>query len=568
VSASRAMTQQQDIFRLAVKFSGVQYSLMQDLLQQHAGYQPDDMRSVSMKALNLSDVPVELLLQQLQQQQQGQQAQPLSPRRTQQYSKKPVQAMLADCLEEPVTKYIGRSSGEGTSTIHDASPYTIALRMRDAAFFRLPAVLAHTQRLWQGTELEKMQALAHSGSAGSDDLLPGARQKSARNTKRHLGRGRVKLMSAAAFQGAGGAADDSSSSSGGAAGFGTMARGAAAGGWLGSVQEAPDDNTPQTASATQAAAGPAALSGSTGRDDHVAQSLYSRAAGSTAAFLQAGGDGTCCLSVSAPGYVDEDEEAAPESSVAAVPQRRMPQAAAAGRLGPGPCAEGVEFDSTGSCNSTAASSRHSLTTAGYSSSCSTAASAMASFSMKRQQHDDPWLNPSVGLELMQNMGLAGSGSQPFAWASSVLLHAALLAPRALYNSPRGRWVMRCLFEAMFLTLYQVRHGVGYCSTCMVAVFTCHRMTYFAVVLSLHTEHAISRMQPTCLKPKHKLSASTDGCSCSITLQGPGGYVRRLNIFVGCGLLSASHAACCSAAVCLLRTWDVELTAVVHACRLL
>jgi hypothetical protein len=39
---------------------------------------------------------------------------------------------------------------------------------------------------------------------------------------------------------------------------------------------------------------------------------------------------------------------------------------------------------------------------------------MASFSMKQRQHDDPWLNPSVGLELMQNMGLAGSGSQPCA----------------------------------------------------------------------------------------------------------------------------------------------------------
>jgi hypothetical protein len=78
--------------------------------------------------------------------------------------------------------------------------------------------------------------------------------------------------------------------------------------------------------------------------------------------------------------------------------------------------------------------------------------------MKQQQHDDPCLCPSGGLELMQNMGLAGSGSQPFAWAASVLLHAALLAPRALYNSPRGRWLMRCLFEAMFLTLYQVRHS--------------------------------------------------------------------------------------------------------------
>jgi hypothetical protein len=299
------MTQQQDNFKLAAKFRGVQYSLIQDLLQQHAGYQPDDMRSVSMKALNLSDVPVDLLLQQLQQQQQQQQAQtaqPLSPRRMQQHSRKPVQAMLADCLEERVTKYIGRSSGEGKSSIHDASPYTIALRMRDAAFFRLPAVLAHTQRLWQGTELEKMQALAHGGSTPSDDLLPGARQKSARNTKRHLGRGRVKLMSAAAFQGAGGAADSSSSS--GAAGLST----AAAGGWLGSVQEGPDNNTPGSARAAPAAAraGAAALANTTGHEDHLVQSLYSRAAGSKSAFLEAGGDGSCCLSVCAPGYVDED----------------------------------------------------------------------------------------------------------------------------------------------------------------------------------------------------------------------------------------------------------------------
>jgi hypothetical protein len=84
--------------------------------------------------------------------------------------------------------------------------------------------------------------------------------------------------------------------------------------------------------------------------------------------------------------------------------------------------------------------------------------------MKQRQHDDPWLNSGVGLELMQNMGIAGSGSQPFAWAASVLLHAALLAPRALYSSPRGRWLMRCLFEALFVAMYQVSSlvAVGSC----------------------------------------------------------------------------------------------------------
>ncbi|WIA08146.1 hypothetical protein OEZ85_007602 [Tetradesmus obliquus] len=81
-------------------------------------------------------------------------------------------------------------------------------------------------------------------------------------------------------------------------------------------------------------------------------------------------------------------------------------------------------------------------------------SYLVSLSFKMPKHDDPWLNPGVGLELMQNMGIAGSGRQPFARAASSLLHAALLAPRALHNSPRGRWLVRCLFEAIFLVMYQ------------------------------------------------------------------------------------------------------------------
>uniref|UniRef100_A0A383VLG3 Uncharacterized protein n=1 Tax=Tetradesmus obliquus TaxID=3088 RepID=A0A383VLG3_TETOB len=67
VSASKAMTQQQDMFKLAVKFRAAQYSLVQELLQEHAGWEPEHLRRSSMKALNLCDVPVAPLLQRLQQ---------------------------------------------------------------------------------------------------------------------------------------------------------------------------------------------------------------------------------------------------------------------------------------------------------------------------------------------------------------------------------------------------------------------------------------------------------------------------------------------------------------------
>jgi hypothetical protein len=122
--------------------------------------------------------------------------------------------MLADCLQERATKYIGCGASERTASIHDASPYTIALRMRDAAFFRLPAVLALTQSMWEGTELHTMQALVDS-SVESEDHVPGLslRQRSSRSSKRHLGRGKVKLMSAAAFRDMHRGAADSGTSS-------------------------------------------------------------------------------------------------------------------------------------------------------------------------------------------------------------------------------------------------------------------------------------------------------------------------------------------------------------------
>uniref|UniRef100_A0A383VJ41 Uncharacterized protein n=1 Tax=Tetradesmus obliquus TaxID=3088 RepID=A0A383VJ41_TETOB len=169
----------------------------------------------------------------------------------------------------------------------------------------------------------------------------------------------------------------------------------------------------------------------------------------------AAGDASCSLAVCAPGTVNTASDANSHQSSIAEQHPYLQQAEAVAQTGPGPCAEGVEIDSQSLYDSTAATCRQSAPVAGYSSSQSSSASAtLSSLSFKKPKHDDPWLNPGVGLELMQNMGIAGSGRQPFARAASSLLHAALLAPRALHNSPRGCWLVRCLFEAIYLVMYQ------------------------------------------------------------------------------------------------------------------
>jgi hypothetical protein len=353
--------------------------------------------------------------------------------------------------------------------------------MRDATFFRLPAILAHTQSLWEGTELQRMQTLVNS-SIATDEQLPGRslQQWNSRTPKRHLGRGKVKLMTAAAFLDMHAGAADSSGSSG-VPGCKVKSSGANPGGWLGSMSEG-DEAWP--AGAMPAAAG--TMGNYTGYADSLVHSEQSQAAsvclaGPPMAFLQAessaavgvqdlssgdgsllhaAGDACCSLAVSSPGAVNTTEAV---SHGLAMQQSYLQHAEAGAQTGPGPCAEGVEWNSQGLYGSTAAACGRSSPAAGYSNSrCSSAASTLSSckassFNSKMLQHGDPWLNPGVGLELMQNMGIAGSGSQPFARTASALLHAALLAPRALHNFPRGRWLVRCLFEAIFVAMYQVNY---------------------------------------------------------------------------------------------------------------
>jgi hypothetical protein len=80
-----------------------------------------------------------------------------------------------------------------------------------------------------------------------------------------------------------------------------------------------------------------------------------------------------------------------------------------------------------------------------------------------QQASPALHDPTIGYELLQNMGLAaatGSGSGGALAAGCGLVHLVLLAPRAFFNSPRGQWVMHCWIEVVFLLAYQVRGRRG------------------------------------------------------------------------------------------------------------
>jgi hypothetical protein len=80
-----------------------------------------------------------------------------------------------------------------------------------------------------------------------------------------------------------------------------------------------------------------------------------------------------------------------------------------------------------------------------------------------QQASPALHDPTIGYELLQNMGLAaatGPGGSGALAAGCGLVHLVLLAPRAFFNSPRGQWVMHCWVEAVFLAAYQVRGRGG------------------------------------------------------------------------------------------------------------
>lgn len=65
------------------------------------------------------------------------------------------------------------------------------------------------------------------------------------------------------------------------------------------------------------------------------------------------------------------------------------------------------------------------------------------------------MDPHVGYDLLQNLGLAGGLGSQLVLVGAFLLHGVLVAPRALHDSSWGRWVKRMVFEIFFIVVYQV-----------------------------------------------------------------------------------------------------------------
>jgi hypothetical protein len=70
------------------------------------------------------------------------------------------------------------------------------------------------------------------------------------------------------------------------------------------------------------------------------------------------------------------------------------------------------------------------------------------------------MDPHVGYDLLQNLGLAGGMGSRLARVGATLLHGVLLAPRALHDSSWGRFVKRMLFDVFFLVVFQVRLAIA------------------------------------------------------------------------------------------------------------
>lgn len=441
--------------QLALNFRGAQFALLQQLVQQHAGQQRSvDSNSRSMHA------PASLLEQMAQQD--------MQPRQQLQFA-------LQSCLEEKALYHIGNWSRQDSHvSVHDASPYEAALRMRDSAFFSLPHILQHTLRMWRGTEPQLLQALAcasQDGSAGTMLGRQGRQFLSSRSRDYSERSSRAAFDSSLVTGGLMGPTSDTGAGDGeysvacngqgraamGCGGTAHLKAVAGAGVWCGSLATA-NNNTSNcqeadgTCSLAVKAAMPPPMQG-----DQVAAAV----------------EGAVLKSNLFEGLLAADGASSQADRSVAAAAVATAVSAAECRPCAGPVAEGVQFDSAGpgngllmghssSSSSLCGSAVRTAKSAGTKKATATGSGGDAPFSSSAGKGlaNDSWLDPGVGVELLQNMGLAGAGSLPFAWAASVLLHTVLLTPRALYNSPRGRWIMRCLWECGFLVLYQVGSLAG------------------------------------------------------------------------------------------------------------
>lgn len=132
-SALVSSQQQETALAIAGRFHGAKHALLQQLLQQSAEYR---------HAIAIGRMSVEMP-----DDQQGDEYALQARKESHLSPARPLQELLHQCFEEKAGKAIGRGSHASSSSIHDTSPYTAALRLPDVDFLSMPPVVEYTSRL-------------------------------------------------------------------------------------------------------------------------------------------------------------------------------------------------------------------------------------------------------------------------------------------------------------------------------------------------------------------------------------------------------------------------------------
>lgn len=228
-------------------------------------------------------------------------------------------------------------------------------------------------------------------------------------------------------------------------------------------------------------------------------------------------------------------------------------AAANSRFGPGPCAEGAEgqrvsFDSspprsgpslvTQFESSWAAASRNNSTSGGNSHiNTASPASSTAKWTISSRRHrtthgtrtlgpggntaarraaggsgsaaaaaaDSSWMDPHVGFDLMQNLGLAGGFAGRLALLGAILLHGVLLAVRAQHSVGMLEAVEKKMLWDAFCNQMHAAAAVSK-QSCLLGIVCCFRHVHnYMLLLPL-----LRRVLPLCCMQPRALHDSSWG----------------------------------------------------------
>uniref|UniRef100_A0A383WLY0 Ion transport domain-containing protein n=1 Tax=Tetradesmus obliquus TaxID=3088 RepID=A0A383WLY0_TETOB len=73
------------------------------------------------------------------------------------------------CLQETSYHVIGRGGGVGRFSIHDSSPYSLAMALGDSEFLGLQPVREYTRLIWRGLELHRMRRVLWQAVASAEE---------------------------------------------------------------------------------------------------------------------------------------------------------------------------------------------------------------------------------------------------------------------------------------------------------------------------------------------------------------------------------------------------------------